>query len=57
MGRPKLPSGEARKVYHLRLSDSELTSFKNSALKDGVPLPQWMRKALTMQANDTNRTT
>lgn len=50
MGRPRLPKGEAKKVYPLRLSDAERKTFEEAAIRAGQPLPEWMRTHLTKAA-------
>lgn len=52
MGRPKLPAGEARDVYPLRLSASERSLFEQAASKENETLPEWIRKHLTNAAKD-----
>lgn len=47
LGRPKLPKGEARKVYPLRLSDIELAAFQKAASRQEMSLPEWIRATLT----------
>ena len=50
IGRPKLPEGEAKKVFPLRLSTLERASYEAAAKRDGVSLPDWMRTTLTKAA-------
>jgi hypothetical protein len=47
MGRPKLPKGEARAVFPLRLSAAERALYEATAATKGVSLPNWMRTTLT----------
>lgn len=51
MGRPRLPEGEAKGVYPLRLSANERDLYSKAALLVGDSLPEWMRKTLTRDAN------
>jgi hypothetical protein len=53
MGRPTLPANKARKVYPLRLSSDEMVLFKKAASIDKIGLPKWIRKSLTLSANQT----
>lgn len=50
MGRPKLPKGDARKVFPLRLSDNERKAYEAAARAAGQALPDWMRTTLTVAA-------
>ena len=47
IGRPKLPKGEVRSVYPLRLSDAEREQYEAKANAENLSLPKWMRKVLT----------
>jgi hypothetical protein len=47
MGRPKLPKGEARAVFPLRLSSAERALYEASASAKGMSLPNWIRTTLT----------
>lgn len=50
IGRPKLPKGELRKVFPLRLSDAERADYESAAERSGQKLPKWMRSTLTAAA-------
>jgi uncharacterized protein (DUF1778 family) len=50
MGRPKLPDGQVRGVYPLRLSGAERALFERAAKAEKEKLPEWMRKTLTSAA-------
>ena len=50
MGRPKLPKGEAKKIFSLRLSGNERDKIKDAAKKDGERVTKWARKALLKAA-------
>lgn len=50
MGRPKLPKGDARELYPIRLSANERQLFSAAADAAGESLPDWMRKTLTRAA-------
>ena len=52
MGRPKLPDGEARKVFPIRVSDKERAHFQNAAAIEALSLPDWVRKTLTERADE-----
>jgi hypothetical protein len=47
MGRPKLPKGEAREVFPLRLSAAERALYERASSEKGLSLPDWMRTTLT----------
>lgn len=49
-GRPRLPDGEAKGVFPLRLSARERDLFAHAAHLTGETLPEWMRKTLTIAA-------
>ena len=49
-GRPKLPKDQVRTVITLRLTPSERREFEKRAHRDGLRLPDWIRKALTAEA-------
>lgn len=51
MGRPKLPKGEDKKVFSLRLSKHERDKIKDAAEKAGEPLTKWARKTLLKAAD------
>ena len=51
MGRPKLPKGEARGVYPLRLSANELKVYGDAAKVADQPLAEWIRSTLTKAAS------
>jgi predicted HicB family RNase H-like nuclease len=46
MGRPKLPKGEAKKIFSLRLSKHERDAIQEAAKKAGEKVTKWARKAL-----------
>lgn len=46
MGRPKLPKGEARKVFPIRLSDPERLAVEDAAKKAGLRPSEWARNVL-----------
>jgi uncharacterized protein (DUF1778 family) len=50
MGRPKLPPGEAKKVFPLRLSLKDVALISEAASLAKEPLSSWMRSALTKAA-------
>ena len=50
MGRPKLPSEDVRKVFPLRLSDSERVLVEKAAKKAGEKPVAWARNALLKAA-------
>lgn len=51
MGRPRLPKADVRKVFPVRLSDSERALFEQAAKVKGVTVPEWIRTTLTEAAN------
>lgn len=51
IGRPKLPKGEGKKVFSIRLSKHERDKIKHAAGKAGEPLTKWARKALLAAAD------
>jgi predicted HicB family RNase H-like nuclease len=51
IGRPKLPKGEAKKVFSLRFSKPEREQIKHAAKKAGEPVTKWAREALLRAAN------
>jgi hypothetical protein len=46
MGRPKLPKGEAKKVFSLRFSKPERERIKAAAKRAGEPVTKWARETL-----------
>lgn len=46
MGRPKLPKGESKKVFTLRLSSDDLKTIEAAAKKAGVKVREWARDRL-----------
>ena len=50
MGRPKLPKGEAKKIFSMRLSKHERDAIKDAAKRDGEKVTKWARKALLKAA-------
>lgn len=52
MGRPKLPKGEAKKIFSLRLSKHERKKIKDAADKVGRPVTKWAREALLKAAEE-----
>lgn len=51
MGRPKLPTGKARRLtLRLRISPDEEKRFKSAACKAGVSLTKWHRNTLNSAA-------
>lgn len=51
LGRPKLPKGEAKKIFSLRLSKPERDKIKDAAKRAKEPLTKWARKALLKAAD------
>jgi len=51
LGRPKLPKGEAKKIFSLRLSKPERDKIKQAAKLAGAPVTKWARKALLAAAD------
>lgn len=50
IGRPKLPKGEAREVFALRLSPLEKKDIEAAAKKAKQPATQWAREVLLAAA-------
>ena len=50
MGRPKLPRGEARKVFPVRLSDPERRAVEEAASKEGLRPSEWARRTMSAAA-------
>lgn len=46
LGRPKLPKGESKSVFALRLNVAERETITNAAERAGKPVTQWAREAL-----------
>jgi predicted HicB family RNase H-like nuclease len=53
MGRPKLPDGEARKLFSIRLSEKEKAAFEKAAKAEKKSLSDWVRKTLTAASEGT----
>ena len=51
IGRPKLPKGEAKKVFSLRFSKHEREKIKAAAKKADRPITKWAREALLAAAD------
>lgn len=51
MGRPKLPKGEAKKVFPIRLSDSERRAVEDAAKRAGLRPSEWARNVMLGAAN------
>jgi hypothetical protein len=50
MGRPKLPAGDVRKVFPLRLSDSERKRIEKAARQKKEKPTEWARNTLLAAA-------
>ena len=50
-GRPKLPKGEKREVFALRLSPAERDAIERAAHVAGLGPSEWARKVLTEAVN------
>lgn len=50
MGRPKLPKGETKKIFSLRLDKHERKKIEEAAEKEGIAVTKWARKALLKAA-------
>jgi hypothetical protein len=50
MGRPKLPKGEAKKVFSMRFSKHERDKIKDAAKRAGEKVTKWARKVLLKAA-------
>jgi predicted DNA binding CopG/RHH family protein len=46
MGRPRLPQGEKKKVFSLRLSPEELKAIESKASEAGQKVTEWARARL-----------
>ena len=46
IGRPKLPRGEAKDLFSLRLSKDERHRIEHAAKKAGVKVTTWARETL-----------
>jgi predicted HicB family RNase H-like nuclease len=46
IGRPKLPKGEAKSVFSLRLSEPDQKQIESAAKRKGKPVTQWARETL-----------
>lgn len=55
-GRPKLPPGDVKKVFPLRLSKNEQIDFERIAAAMGVPMREWMVKTLKRESEKASRT-
>jgi hypothetical protein len=51
IGRPKLPKGEAKTLFSLRLSKPERQKIEHAAKKAGVKVTKWARESLLTAAN------
>jgi uncharacterized protein (DUF1778 family) len=49
-GRPKLPPGEKKQIFPLRLSPNTQTLVESAAAREGEELQAWIRKVLTEKA-------
>ena len=54
-GRPRLPKGEARAVFALRLTPAERESIDAAAAQEGLRVTEWARRALLAAARPTDR--
>lgn len=50
MGRPKLPKGEAKAVFSLRLNSVERKAVEDAAAKAGLKATEWARKVMLSAA-------
>lgn len=50
IGRPKVPEKQAKKNFPLRISDAERDALQRAADKEGMKLPDWIRKKLAEAA-------
>jgi predicted HicB family RNase H-like nuclease len=51
LGRPKLPKGEAKKLFSFRLSKPERHQIEHAAKKAGVKVTKWARETLLQAAS------
>lgn len=49
---PKLPKGEAKRVFPIRLSDPERRAVEDAAKDAGLRASEWARSALLKAANE-----
>lgn len=49
-GRPKLPKGERREVFALRLSPAERIAIEGAAEAAGISVAKWARRTLIAAA-------
>lgn len=50
LGRPRLPKGESKSVFALRLNDAEREAIANAAERAGKAVSQWARDTLVERA-------